>query len=244
MAHIVVPAGFCVDAVSVDSLSPQKDGKMNRLLLRAAAAAVALGSALGARADIVSFGGSVAVQTPPADIGIDQWESDTEARAWFERSLTLSAPLTLDAINTGLVSNTGDPVPGQVDAGTTITSYMLRVDPVGNTHVSLTGYLQFDQPILGVLFLRSSLNGSDSLLGRDGLLYNQNPQRSVDLSDTTDPDSFTISSDRLRLDFSFGVGGWTDDIRIVTAVPCPGGAAVGIVAGLATARRRRRTVLT
>lgn len=203
---------------------------------------VLLASAVSARADIVGTGGSAVIAVPPADIGIDQWESNTETRAWFERSLTLSAPLTLDAVNMGLISNTGDPIPGQVGIGTAITSYMLRADPI--SHVVLTGYLQFDQPILGVLFLRSSLNGSDSLLGLPGVLYNQNPQRGVDLSDPTDPDSFTISSDRMRIDFSFGVGGWTDDIRIVTAVPCPGGAAVGIVAGLAMARRRRRTVLS
>jgi hypothetical protein len=200
---------------------------------------VLLASAAPARADIVGTGGSAVIAVPPADIGLDHWESNTETRAWFERSLTLSAPLTLDAVNTGLISSTGDPIPGQVGIGTAITSYMLRADPI--SHVSLTGYLQFDQPILGVLFLRSSLNGSDGLLGLPGVLYNQNQQRGVDLSDPSDPDSFTISADRMRIDFAFGVGGWTDDIRIVTAVPAPG-SALPLVALACFARRSRRRV--
>lgn len=211
---------------------------------RAASALLTVSSVLLAftasvRADIIGTGGSAVIAVPPADIGIDLWESNTETRAWFERSLTLSVPLTLDAVNTGLISNIGDPLPGQVGVGTTIASYMLRADPI--SHVSLTGYLQFDQPILGVLFLRSSLNASDSLLGLPGVLYNQNPQRGVDLSDPTDPDSFTISSDRMRIDFAFGVGGWTDDIRIVTAVPAPG-SALPLVALAGFARRSRRRV--
>lgn len=194
-----------------------------------------------ARADIIGVGGSAVVQVPPADIRLHHWESSSEARVWAEQVVTLASSLDLDAVNTGLIDEPSDAITGQVSAGMTVASYMLRADPLQQISVTLNGFVQFDQPILGVLFLRSTLNDSDGLLALPGVMYNQNQQRGADLADPSEPDFFTISPDRTRIDFSYAVGGWTDDIRIVTAVPAPGGVmtlAVGIL-GMIPRRRRR-----
>ena len=213
---------------------------MERLFLRAAAAAIVVGCALSARADIVGFGGAVAVRTPPADISLGLWESNTEARLWSERSVVLTSPLHLDAVNTGTIATEGDAIPGQVTAGNTVASYMLRVDSVGSTEATYSGYVEFDQPVLGVLIFRSTLNGSDDLLGRAGVTYNTNAQRGLDFPPQV-ADPFTVSADRRRIDFAFSIGNWTDDIRIVTAVPAPGSAVLGLLlGGVGLLRRSRR----
>jgi len=168
------------------------------------------------------------------------WESNTEARLWAERSIVLTNALHLDAVNTGTIATEGDAIPGQVLAGTAVTSYMLRVDSVGSTDAIYTGYVEFDQPILGVLIFRSTLNGSDDLLGLAGVTYNTNAQRGVDFPPQV-ADPFTLSADRRRIDFSFSIGNWTDDIRIVTAVPAPGSAVLALLlGGVGMSRRSRR----
>jgi MYXO-CTERM domain-containing protein len=104
--------------------------------------------------------------------------------------------------------------------------------------ILLNGYVVFDTPILGVL-IGNALGTTDALLGRPGVAYNQNSFRGLELeAATSESDSFEISADRLRIDFVMEIGDWTDDIRIVTAVPAPPVAALLALGGLA--RRRRR----
>lgn len=165
-----------------------------------------------APAGIIGVGGSATVSVPPADIRLDLWESGTETRVWGEQTLVLTAALSLDAINTGLVSLPEHAVPGVVPSGTAVASYMLRADPIGNTDTSLSGFVLFDSPILGVLINRPTLRDSDALLGLPGVTYNGNTDRGLELNNPTQ-DFFTISADRMRIDFSYFVGVWTDDIR-------------------------------
>lgn len=192
-----------------------------------------------AQAGIVEVGGDLVLAEPPADISNGLWTSDTEIRGWFERQVTLSADLTLDHVNPGFVDDPAQLVPGTLAADTTVWSYMVRLDPkTGGTH-ALTGYVVFDTPILGVLQDRPTLNATDDLLGRPGVTYNKNNNRGMELG-YDGIEYFQISADRLRLDFVMVVvNGPTDDIRIVTAVPAPGGTAA-LALGMATLLRRRR----
>lgn len=206
-------------------------------------AVACLASCLGtlAHADIVSFGGSVALRTPPADISLGLWESATEARLWSERNITLASPLSLDTVNTGTVTFESELAPGQVSAGTTVASFMLHADSVGSTQSIYSGFVIFDQPILGLMVLRPGLNGSDGLLGLPGVVYNTNAQRGLEFFPQI-ADPFTVSADRLRIDFMFTVSDWTDEIRIVTAVPSPGGLALILLGSAGLARRSRRSL--
>lgn len=197
-------------------------------------AIVAAISAPQARADIVGFGGAVVLAEPPPSILLGQWESDSEIRGWFEREVVLPTDLTLGHVNPGFVNTLSQLVSGTVPAGATVRSYMLREDPVADGPILLTGYVTFNTPIHGV-YIGSQLGPTDALLGRPGVAYNQNSFRGLELDATED--SFEISADRLRIDFTMGVGDWTDDIRIVTAIPEPS-ALAGLLAGVLALRRR------
>ncbi len=168
-----------------------------------------------ALADIVALGAAV-IASPPDDISLDAWESSTEARAWFERDVVLSAALDLDVVNSGLVQDAADVVVGQVPAGVAISTYMLRVDPFGGASTQYRGYVTFDRPILGLLIHRAQLNGSDATLGAPSVSrYNKNANRGVDLAD--DDDSLEISTDRRTVTFLYTAGNYTDDILIVVS---------------------------
>jgi hypothetical protein len=202
------------------------------------AAAVVAFSATGAMADIVSVGGSAVVANPPANIQNGQWTSNTETRVWFERQTTLAADLTLSHVNTGFVTTGVPRVSGTVTAGTAVQSYMIRMDTATRNPVELSGFVIFNTPILGLIFGGNLLDTTDSILGRPGITYNTNTNRGLEFDGT--PDAFTISADRLRIDFTVWTqNGPTDDIRVVTTIPSPSAAALLGIGGLLAARRRR-----
>lgn len=182
------------------------------------------------RAGIVKVGGAAVIAEPPPNISHNLWESDTGARVWFERTVELGSPLAVNAVNTGMVFPVG--TPGDI-APQAIESYMLRTDPIGGNLISLDGFVVFDQPILGVVTQGNTLDNTDALLGRPGINYNLNEARGLE-----NPDTFLISADRLRVDFLYETGTWTDDVRIITAVPEPGSIAMLALAGLTLLRRR------
>ena len=223
------------------NLSP-KAASMRQLCVNTVVLAGMAMTSLTASANIVGTGGAAVLATPPADITNGLWTSNTEIRAWSERQTTLITNLVLDHAATGFINDPSQLVPGTVAAGTAVASYMVRLDPAnGGTH-TLSGFVVFDTPILGVLQDRGTLNASDILLGRPGVTYNTNNNRGMELGSASDSDNFQISADRLRIDFYMAVtNSPTDDIRIVTAIPAPG-AMMAAMLGAACLCRRRREV--
>lgn len=208
--------------------------------------AVALGSfAPVASADIIGVGGAAVIAEPPASIQNQQWTSDTDARIWLEQVTVLDAAIYADAVSTGTVFQNGIVgMPGFIPAGTAVASFMLRTDPAstGIGGVLFDGFIAFDQPILGVMFLRDTMENSDAALARPGVLYNHNADRGLEPHDgVSDPlrDALFISADRLRLDFDWRTFAGTDDVRILVAVPAPGSLALLSLVGLASTHRRR-----
>ncbi|MBK9126351.1 MAG: PEP-CTERM sorting domain-containing protein [Phycisphaerales bacterium] len=191
-----------------------------------------------ASADIIEVGGAAVVAEPPANIALNQWESDTEIRGFFERQTVLFSDLALDHVNTGLVDHESLVVPGLVSAGTAVQSYLFHADSVAGFDALLSGYVVFDQPILGVLITTASMNGTDDFLGRPGVTYGNSPGRRLELPPGS-LDTFEISGDRTRLDFTLKFAAAYDEIRIVTAVPEPGSLALLSLVGFAGLRRRR-----
>lgn len=193
-----------------------------------------------ATAEIITAGGDTVIAMPPANILHNQWENDTEIRVWFERETTLIEDIQLGHSQPGLVEDQSQLDGNTITSGTQVQSYMIRLDPVGQGPVTLSGYLTFDTEILGV-YIGSQLVTTDSFLGRPGVQYNANPFRGMELDVTnSEADAFEISQDLMRIDFVMQVGEWTDDIRVVTAVPTLGSVAI-LSAGLFAATRRRRT---
>lgn len=192
-----------------------------------------------ALADIVSVGGSAVIAEPPPSILLNQWESNTEIRGFFERETTLVSDLALDHVNTGLVDHESLLAPGLVPAGTAVQSYLFHADSVDGFDALLSGYVVFDTPILGVLIHTASMNGTDDLLGRPGITYGHHAGRKLELPPES-LDTFEISGDRLRLDFTLKFDLANDNLRIVTAVPEPGSLALLSMLGFGASRRRRR----
>lgn len=192
-----------------------------------------------ASADIIEVGGAAVLAEPPSNIALNQWESDTEIRGFFERQTVLLLDLALDHVNTGLVDHESLLVPGIVSAGTVVQSYLFHADSVDNFDALLSGYVAFDAPILGVLIHTASMNGTDDILGRPGVTYGNSSGRRLELPPGS-LDTFEISGDRTRLDLTLKFGLAYDEIRIVTAaVPEPGSLALLSLMGLTGLRRRR-----
>ncbi|MBK9119758.1 MAG: PEP-CTERM sorting domain-containing protein [Phycisphaerales bacterium] len=192
-----------------------------------------------AAADIIEVGGAAVLAEPPASIALNQWESDTEIRGFFERQTTLLSDLALDHVNTGLVDYESLLVPGFVSAGTAVQSYLFHADSVDGFDALLSGYVVFDAPNLSVLIHTASMNGTDDMLGRPGVTYGNSPGRRLELPPGS-LDMFEISGDRTRLDFTLKFGAAYDEIRIITAaVPEPGSLALLSLMGLTGMRRRR-----
>lgn len=191
-----------------------------------------------ASADIIEVGGAAVLAEPPSNIALNQWESDTEIRGFFERQTVLFSDLALDHVNTGLVDHESLLVPGLVSAGTAVQSYLFHADSVAGFDALLSGYVVFDTPILGVLIQTASMNGTDDFLGRPGVTYGNSPGRRLELPPGS-LDTFEISGDRTRLDFTLKFAAAYDELRIITAVPEPGSLALLSLVGFAGLRRRR-----
>ena len=171
-----------------------------------------------ASADIIEVGDDAVLAEPPANIAVDQWESNTDIRGFFERQTVLLSDLALDHVNTGLVDHKSLLVPGLVSAGTAVQSYLFHADSEDGFQAFLSGYVVFDAPIIGVLIKTASMNGTDDLLGRPGVTYGHTAGRRLELPPDS-LDTFEISGDRMRLDFTLKFDAAYDEIRIVTGVP-------------------------
>lgn len=191
-----------------------------------------------AGAGIIAVGGAAVVAEPPPSIALNQWENNTEIRGFFERETTLLSDLSLDHAASGLVNHESLLVPGVVPGGTAVQSYLFHADSVDGFDALLSGYVVFDASILGVLIHTASLNGTDDLLGRPGVTYGNTAGRRLELPPDS-LDTFEISADRTRLDFTLKFGLSYDEIRIITAVPAPGSLALFSLVGFTATRRRR-----
>ncbi len=188
-----------------------------------------------ARGVIVANGGDTIVIAPPPSCALDVSEDNTFARAWNEGTFTLTAPLALNATLPGNYTSVGSLTPGVIPAGTTIQSHYVYSDPIGSPVQMYQGFLDFDQPILGVIILRPQLNASD-VVGAFGTTYADNVARGMEVSAN---ENVFITISQLRVGFMFNTTTATDDIRIITAVPAPGALGFFGAAGLLAARRRR-----
>lgn len=209
------------------------------LIVATPLAVVFAAAAPSASGDIIEVGGATVLAEPPENIAFNQWESSTEIRGFFERQTVLLNDLELDHVSTGLVDHESLLASGLVSAGTEVQSYLFHADSVTGFDALLSGYVVFDAPILGVLITTASMNGTDDLLGRSGVTYGGSPGRRLELPPSSF-DTFQISGDRTRLDFTLKFDAAYDEIRVITAVPSPATLPVMAAFGIGAIRRRRK----
>jgi hypothetical protein len=195
-----------------------------------------------ASASIVSTTGDVAQVPAPPSVDNDVYESDTHISLFVERqSLRLSSAVTVDISQPGTVTDSPDFSRTDLAAGTWVDSYYLHFDPVGSpapSFVSLTGFVTFDQPILGIIITNTYLNACDAILGAPGTIYPTGGPVSPGLD--LNQDVLTLTADRHSLWISLSARRGIDALRVVTAaVPEPATASLLIIAAAFLPRRPR-----
>ncbi len=168
------------------------------------------------QASAMSASGDVNMVYAPASVQNGDRINNNKALLFTEQSnVTLASDLYVEAFLPGTYDNSASAVGRTLAAGRTVTSFMLHAD-VDENHVPtmMTGSITFNDTILGVIF--GDFDLSDALLGAPGTAYETAAGHGLDLEES-DGDYFRISNNRTRLDFSFYVGGITDQIRIITA---------------------------
>ena len=180
---------------------------------------LALGAALtfAGQASAMSVTGDVNTIYAPASVQSNDRTNNRKALLFAESVDTeLASNLQVEAYMPGVYDATSSPVGRTLAAGRTVTSYFLHadVDKDAATPTLMTGSITFNDKILGVIF--EHFDASDALVGAPGTAYETTRGHGVDLADPYG-DTFRISNNRMRLDFSFYVSGITDQIRIITA---------------------------
>lgn len=170
-------------------------------------AAVVTGAITGGT--VLSAGGAFRIIAPPSATGFDNF-NDNDLRAFDEKqNLTLASALMLDS-GLSLV----------ISAGTVVSSHLIVFDPPGAQRdafqPSLAGYVDFDAPILGVIWRGSTLTATNGLLGAPATTYLTPTGFGLE----SGSDFFTIAplgnARRLTLNFLSATSPG-DEIRVITS---------------------------
>ena len=156
---------------------------------------------------IVGYSSNVKLlNTPPPAVGDEDLTDPDHVHVFLERVLTLTQDLTPD---------TGKVIP----LGSRIRSYFFHYDPPGTAGGVLDpGFVRFDNEILGVINQTETLDATDALLGSSVTDYNGTVARVWAVPDL---DSFEISDDGARLDFSAVATAGQDQMRVLLALDVP-----------------------
>ena len=198
-----------------------------------------------ARGDIVNTGGSVVVETPPANISKGQWQSNTAIYAFDEsQDLTLPGEVKVDISQPGTSDSSDENLSNmEIPSGTLVNSYYVHFDPAGPGDVSLSGSISFSTPVLGLIALSKTLESSNSVLGLPGETYDSGDDEGLEIYQDTNGtgDSVTLSADRETVSFDLSATTDADNLRILTAVPEPSSIGVLGICAAALAQRGSRS---
>lgn len=187
-----------------------------------------------AGASIVAVSSGVSLQpTPPA--GPTGSLPPPFTFAWDEQQSISVASLAMDMGGGPWVA---PPVSPTSYTGL-VNSHMIHWT-TDHSGISASGWVQFDAPILGVIFTDSNLSTSDPMCGLLPATYASGyPGRLLDFGSTLT--IFSGSLDTLHFDFLSGspIHEYTE-VRVITAVPAPGALAFLGAGGLVAVRRRVR----
>jgi uncharacterized repeat protein (TIGR01451 family) len=189
-------------------------GISKRVVALAATAVLAVSTFAVAGALITSSTGSVIkLASPPPSVALNALQHPTSVHAFDERQgVTLTAPLTVNAVNPGTYSNHSGSA--TIPAGTVVDSHLMHSDPPSQPYTPRrTGSLTFSDIVLGVVSSTARLGGSDAVLGAPGTTYAGTLTfRGLENSE----DKYTISPDRKTVSFDVRTTIVIDEIRVVT----------------------------
>lgn len=149
-----------------------------------------------------SSGGSFAEIAPPPQAGPDTFQAPDLFAFNEVQDLLLIEPLPLSG--------------GQVlGAGSIVSSHYVAFDPAGPS--SLAGFVDFDEPILGLIGGPAGLDATNGLLGAPGVLYGGAPAIGPDMNDQA---SIAPGMPN-RLLVQYGAASPGDHLRVITGTPVP-----------------------
>jgi hypothetical protein len=204
----------------------RKGGLVGKNLRRVAAVGsiifvtVLVGAAAPASALLVASSGDVEeLASAPPSVGLDQLTSDQRAFVFVERECTPAGAVPVDALNpAGGTFGDAATQSGSLPTGATVDSYYVHFDQTTNgENVTVSGTLMFDRPVVGLVFIDSTLDATDETLGAPGTTYvGTVPARGYE----GPSDVVHVSADGLTVTFSATVGAFQDELRIVTEGTC------------------------
>jgi len=152
--------------------------------------------------------------TPPADIGKDVNESD-EAIIFSEvKNFVLANDLDVDITTSGTYTDKDNLSLGTLATGTTVNSYLIRLDPEKVLVADMT--VKFSSQILGII-VRGKILLSSQALARPNVNYPVGTQ----LSGLEFPnDWITLHPDMRTIDLHLKASSPSDNIRVITAIDC------------------------
>ncbi|MCC6676092.1 MAG: hypothetical protein IT436_03010 [Phycisphaerales bacterium] len=178
-------------------------------------------------------GGVTLLPTPPA--GPTSLLSPPFAFAWDEQQNISVTSLSMDM---GAGPWVAPPAAPTTYTGL-ISSHMIHWT-TDHSGISASGSVQFNGPIIGVIFDGTRLAMSDPVCGLPPTVYlSGHPGRLLDIGSTVRILPGTL--DTLHFDFiSSSPAHEFTEVRVITAVPAPGAMALLGAGGLVAARRLRR----
>jgi hypothetical protein len=179
-------------------------------------AIITVGLAASTASAAIVATGLDAVQFVPADVRLNQTESDVRIIAFNERQqcVTLAADLPVDN--------------GVIPKGTKVKSHFIHEDAV--TATVLDGRVRFDTQILGVISTSAGLDATDALFGRPGVTYppsGSEPFRGLEPGVQLDQYQIILGGFGIQVRLEIPVDSFTDQIRVLNCCDGPPGGGGG-----------------
>ncbi|XAL99089.1 hypothetical protein OT109_16090 [Phycisphaeraceae bacterium D3-23] len=158
------------------------------------------------------------LSTPPDSLYIGQLEDSGQVRLFCE-----SVGVVVGADERALLRGTSTTL-GAVPAGEPVDSYLIHIDPVGDSEDAaavLQGVITFDRPVEAVIGSSRALLAGDPIFGAPMTAYPRSYQTAggspSDLAWGTErgDDSLSLSTDRKTLYFRLQAGSAIDQVRIL-----------------------------
>ncbi len=190
------------------------------IMLASAAVGISVGGA-SAEASVSGICGEQAITAPLSVIAQGVSESNRALHLSEERAdLSLPAAVPVDITPPGSFPTTfnraSELTPGQIAAGTSIDSYLLFSDPIGqpSAFVNFSSTVTFSTPVLGVIVQSETLDATDPAVGAPGSVYAPASTRGLELGPYSDAVEL-VSPDTVHVDLQTNVD--IDEMRVITA---------------------------
>jgi hypothetical protein len=171
--------------------------------------------------------GSVTLIEPPATTAHGALEDENNVFIYTERlDYTLPQDIPVDISEPGFYRNK-QTSPGVVPAGTVVDVYMMHYDPVdnGDSQPANDVSINVGTEILGLIKSKENLDGTDDVLGAEGVVYEKSNARFWE----NDEDNGTFSDDRMTFTIhDYKTTNRYEQVRVITAAGSTCGSSYGM----------------